>query len=380
MLEINMVSRVGSKADRHSLPEVPRDPRLIKVFSSAQKPNQSGRSSTMWKWTKIIGLGLIGTLAVLLLLGVTYQTVSTKIDEAKYPPIGQMVDVGGYQLHLLDQGTGGPTVVFDSGAGCTSLDWSLIQPELAKSTRTVAYDRAGYAWSDESPLERTSENIAQELHTLLHNAEIPGPYVLVGHSFGGCTIRLFADMYPDEVVGLVFVDASHEDILEKIDIPLMNENLLYFISHTGILRALTHTEQYTKSVAMFPQSVQDQTLAHGRASKLHRVAIKEGAALEKSMAQLKRTGAKQSQLPWTVISAAKPTSTEGTPFPQEKFDTMHKEFLKLQADLVTKSTRGKQIFADSDHMITRNQPQVVVDAVLEQLEEIRSLQQLHPSI
>ena len=165
----------------------------------------------------ISSLKIAGALiAALAGSGTTYQYVATKLDEQKYPPIGKMVDVGGYKLHMIDQGTGGPPVVMDAGLAGYCLDWSLVQPEIAKFTRAITYDRAGYAWSDESPLERTSENVVKELHTMLHNAGVPAPYVLVGQSIGGLNMQLFANMYPNEVAGIVLIESSHKDQMEKL--------------------------------------------------------------------------------------------------------------------------------------------------------------------
>jgi len=130
--------------------------------------------------------------------------------KAKYPPPGQMVDVGGYRLHLDCQGTGSPTVVLDAGLGGTSLDWSLVQAEIGQTTRVCAYDRAGMGWSESGPEPRTPERIARELHTLLTNAGIEGPYVLVGHSLAGKNVRMFALLYPDQVAGMVLIDARSE--------------------------------------------------------------------------------------------------------------------------------------------------------------------------
>ncbi len=325
----------------------------------------------LWKWTKYIGLGLAGTLGAITLVGVLYHAVSTNIEKNKYPPIGEMVDIGGYQLHIHSQGEGSPTVVFDSGVGCTSLDWSLVQPTLAKSTRVVSYDRAGYGWSDESPLERTSENIVKELHTLLHNAGIPGPYLLVGHSFGGINARLFASKYPNEVAGIVLVDSSHEDILEKMPMPKPDENKILFMSYTGCLRLFAKS-QMQKSLEMFPESIQSAYLAQSMNTKLFKTCFKERAALEKSCAQLKSVGGHIGSKPLTVISAGKTFSSEGTGYTQEQIDAIMAPFELLQNDLVTKSTQAKRIIAEeSDHLIPRNQPKIIVDAVLEQLNKIK---------
>ena len=167
------------------------------------------------KWIKRIGFGFVCLVIALLLIGTIYQFISSKIDENAYPPPGKLVDIGGYRLHINCTGEGGPAVILDSGLGGNSLEWTLVQPKLAKFTRVCSYDRAGQGWSDESPLIRTSQNIVDELHTLLHKAEVPEPYILVGHSSGGINMRLYASYYPNEVAGVVLVDSAHEDQLKN---------------------------------------------------------------------------------------------------------------------------------------------------------------------
>jgi pimeloyl-ACP methyl ester carboxylesterase len=125
-----------------------------------------------------------------------------------YPPPGRLVDVGTHRLHLHCAGTAQPTVVFDSALGGSSLSWSLVQGAVAEVTRACAYDRAGFGWSEAGPLPRTAGRIADELHELLHAAAVPGPYVLVGHSYGGLVVRIFAARHPERVAGLVLVEPA----------------------------------------------------------------------------------------------------------------------------------------------------------------------------
>jgi CubicO group peptidase (beta-lactamase class C family)/surfactin synthase thioesterase subunit len=154
---------------------------------------------------------LIASIAALVVVGAAFQAIATQIDRRNYPAPGEMVDVGGYSLHLFCVGEnngGRPTVILESSLGGTSSVWAWIQPEIAKSTRVCAYDRAGMGWSEPSPEPRDAQIIAKDLHTLLQNANIPGPYVLVGWSFGGLYMRAYASEYPDEVAGLALLDSS----------------------------------------------------------------------------------------------------------------------------------------------------------------------------
>jgi pimeloyl-ACP methyl ester carboxylesterase len=132
-------------------------------------------------------------------------------DQKDYPPPGKLVDAGGHLLHLNTMGSGFPTVVFENGSGDFSFIWALVQPSVARFTGTVTYDRAGFAWSEPGPHPRSGRQIAFELHEALHHAGIKGPYILVGQSFGGFLVRIFARIYPKEVAGMVLVDALNED-------------------------------------------------------------------------------------------------------------------------------------------------------------------------
>lgn len=126
------------------------------------------------------------------------------------------VDAGGHRLHMLIAGSGDPTVVMESGLGDTMDSWAKVQPEVAKFSRVVAYDRAGLGQSEPGLRPRAARQIASELHAALRNAGLAPPYVLVGHSAGGLYIRVFAGMYPDEVAGMVFVDPTPEDFFERL--------------------------------------------------------------------------------------------------------------------------------------------------------------------
>src|SRR5262249_17098913 len=125
---------------------------------------------------------------------------------ARYPAPGTLVRVTDHRLHLYALGAGGPTVLFESGQLGFSLDWMRVQPEVARFTRAVTYDRAGLGWSDAGPHPRTPQRIVAELHTLLAHASVPLPLVIVAHSLGWRYALRYAWQYPDEVAGLVAVD------------------------------------------------------------------------------------------------------------------------------------------------------------------------------
>ena len=157
-------------------------------------------------------------LAVVACLALSAQLAASPKTPGSGVP-GKLVDVGGFRLHINCTGEGVPTIIFDSGVGGFSLEWSGIQKALSPRTRVCSYDRAGYGWSDPGPLPRTSARITRELHTLLLRAGVAGPYIIAGHSFGGYNAQLFARNYPDETAGLVLIDSSHPEQIERLPGP-----------------------------------------------------------------------------------------------------------------------------------------------------------------
>lgn len=134
-----------------------------------------------------------------------------RISQSTAPAVamrGQLVEVGPYRLHLECHGSRGPTVILEPGAGGSAASMGLIAPAVARDSRVCVYDRAGRGWSDPAASPPDGAQIATDLHTLLDRAQVPGPYVLAGHSFGGLYVRTYAAKYPEQVAGLVLVDST----------------------------------------------------------------------------------------------------------------------------------------------------------------------------
>src|SRR6266508_2309430 len=153
-----------------------------------------------------LGVGMASLLG-LLLIGYIYEPIAEAADAKAYPPPGQLVDIGGYRLHINCTGTGSPTAVIEAGLGDWSTTWGgYVQPEVAKTTRVCTYDRAGMGWSEAGPLPRDAAQFAKALPTLLHTAHLPGPYPMVGHSLGGFGVRVFVHDYASEIAGVVLIE------------------------------------------------------------------------------------------------------------------------------------------------------------------------------
>lgn len=149
---------------------------------------------------------LLAWASIAALVGFVYQTLGTLWDGKRHPPPGRLVDLGTHRLHVLESGRGSPTILLEAGLMSTVLSWSGLQRELARRFRVVSYDRAGLGWSDQGPMPRTVDRIVDELHVMLSKAGISPPYLLVGHSFGGMTMPLYAARFPGEIAGMVLLD------------------------------------------------------------------------------------------------------------------------------------------------------------------------------
>jgi pimeloyl-ACP methyl ester carboxylesterase len=186
----------------------------------------------------------------LVAVGAIYQAIATQRDKQRFPAPGQMVGVGGHRLHLNITGEAQdrPTVILEAGMASISSNWGWVQRELAQTTRVVSYDRAGLGWSDPGIKPLDAAKSARELHVALERAGIAPPYVLAGHSYGGLVVRMFADLYPDEVVGLVLVDSSHPD--QWVHIPAskggqtvaIGNRITALLTRVGIMR-IFHLEE-----------------------------------------------------------------------------------------------------------------------------------------
>jgi pimeloyl-ACP methyl ester carboxylesterase len=185
-------------------------------------------------------------LVVLVVLGVGYQTIATKLDEGKYTPRGELYTVNGHQMHMICMGEGSPAVILEGGANAESLWWYWVQQQLAEHTQVCAYDRAGLGWSEAADGPRDPLTVADDLHGLLQEVGVAGPYVLAGHSFGAVWVRIFAAQYPQEVSGIVLVDSTV--IPGASDFPSWKtfndvvQSGLWVMSRTGVLRLIVPGE------------------------------------------------------------------------------------------------------------------------------------------
>jgi len=165
------------------------------------------------KWLVRIVLGFVAVIALLLVAGYAYESFSAARDARRFDPPGEMVDVGGYRLNILCKGDApGPTVAMEAGGGVGAVGYLAVQDEIARFARVCSYDRAGLGWSEPAPSPRSFDAHARELDTLLEGARVPGPYVLVAHSWGGGVVREFVRDYRDKVAGLALIETGDQEL------------------------------------------------------------------------------------------------------------------------------------------------------------------------
>jgi pimeloyl-ACP methyl ester carboxylesterase len=342
---------------------------MEETMKSIQKTENSQNQNAKVSHSKgqgrgwLVWLGRIAVLIVgLIVVGAIYEPIAEAADAKTYPPPGQLVDIGGHRLHINCAGTGSPTVVIDAGQGDWSTSWGSVQQEVAKTTRICTYDRAGLGWSEPGPLPRDAAQFTKELHTLLQNADIPGPYVLVGHSLGGPSVRVFVSEHASDVAGVVFIDSMnlgqatqpHIQAQSQSDPQSQPFSLQAALARFGIGRLIVKLPIGVFSMpagqeAYYPLYIRPQSL---------QTADNELQGIPASLAQAAAVRT-FGDLPLIVLTARLNTNPS---WPQ------------WQTELLELSSNSQQLFAEnSGHIIQSDEPEAAVDAILQMVKQVREL-------
>lgn len=287
----------------------------------------------------------------------------------KYPPPGQLVDIGNRKLHLHCQGSGDVTVILEDGLGpAGSLAWVKVQLGVATFARVCSYDRAGIMWSDPSPHPPAPNQVAEDLHIALEQAGVRSPYVLVGASMGGIYVRAFAEYYPEEVAGIVLVDSAHPEQEERFPpspVDLQPSPISLWLNRQsaslGILRLLQALPN--RKAAHIPAEILPRLQAFSPQS-IPAVQAERQSFL-RNLEWAKRLQSLGNR-PMIVLTAAKARSLAQLPdgFTEEYIEEERAVWQELQTELATLSSESQHIISEqSSHLMYFDQPDLIVDAV-----------------
>lgn len=275
---------------------------------------------------------------------------------------GRFVDIGGRSLHYQVMGEGSPTVILEAGLAGMGLFFGAVQPRLAEFTRVVAYDRPGLGWSDPAPAPMNGERVVTDLHAMLTKANIPGPYVMVGHSWGGPYIRLFTHHYPAEVAGLVFVDSSHEDQFLRFPKQMGNQakstaqvfRLLPWAARLGIMRVVGAITQWRGVWDVFPTEARSGIKTLFNSPWHWQGAYVEARDSEQTAAQVRAIGRQGHPLgdrPVVVVTAGATFQSRFAVPPGVSPTEASRIWLELQTELSQLSSNARHIILnDADHV------------------------------
>ena len=329
-------------------------------------------STISQSWLRSAFRLLIAVVVAVLFAGFLYENISETRERRFHPMPGQLVDIGGYKLHIDCTGQGSPTVILDAGMGDSFLSWHKVQPEIAKFTRVCSYDRAGLGYSDSSPRPRTTRVFVDELHRLLQHAGITGPVVLVGHSMGGFDVRLYASLYRNEVAGLVLVDSSHPEqqkrlppAINDLDATWLREQEFFeFTMPFGIPRLMGFCGN------------DDAIRAADCNFHTARESVEELKAISQSAAETANSGS-LGDIPLVVLSHD--PDIPQPDLPEDLVKPTNDAWQQMQEELAHLSTRGKQVIAkNSSHYIQLDRPDLVVAAVRSVVDQARQALQPPP--
>lgn len=295
---------------------------------------------------------------------------------------GRLVDAGGFRLHLHCTGTGTPSVVLEAALGGSSISWSLVQPSVARLTCVCSYDRAGFGWSDAGPMPRTAGRVADELRVVLERGGVPPPYVLVGHSFGGFVMRIFAARHPSDVAGLVLVDPAHpEDWVRPAPKEQIKIDRGIRLCRSGATAARFGAARLVSGLATVGLFGVARGLARvisrgglsredeGILAPLWKLPPETRKPLRQFWTQEKFFAALGSQIASISTSAAETLDASAGGYGDLPLVTISSTDpgdyrLRQQEALARLSRRGRHIVASrSGHWIPLDQPQVVIDAI-----------------
>ncbi|MEU8889458.1 alpha/beta hydrolase [Streptomyces sp. NPDC048442] len=290
------------------------------------------------------------------------------------PPVGGFQEIDGRRVFVHRAGSGGPAVVFLPGASAIGLDYFGVLQEVSQFTTGVLYDRGGTGFSDAVPLPRTAAAVATELRELLRAQDVAGPYVLVAHSLGGFYAHRFAQLYPQDVAGLVWLDAFHRDW----DAFMPPAASLAAVERMGpgweqmVRMRPTLREMYAELLADYPEQLRQAMIDAKTSDELTRSGIAERTGLAALAAEL-LTGPGVPDVPVVALTVVGTDPGQKAMTSERTLQEMHDGRTRLDAALAGAVSHGEQrIISDTaHHRLCFERPDAVIRAVRDVVDRSR---------
>ncbi|WP_420571239.1 alpha/beta fold hydrolase [Kordia sp.] len=330
------------------------------------------------KILKKIGFAIGAILLLLVLAGLIFRLIGPNPQQ----PLGKLVDIGGFKLHINAAGKKNdkPTLVIESGSGSATEYYHWLREGLKDSLRVVLYDRAGVGYSEASNTSRDAETICHELHTLLEKTGEAPPYILAGHSLGGSYIRVFAELYPDEVAGLVFIDATHPDQVERLGAAPASSfrftsvigalNVTTILGDLGVLGLLQSLTGPIFTKEGLPDEINKRTadfLLNGKCLQAYKEELKHYHATLKRAGEANEFGSLPIRV-FTAVEINKEAYRKSGIDPEQHLSKK----IQAQKEFTNLSTNGKQILIDGNHstiFTKKENAAIICKEIIQVLEE-----------
>lgn len=310
------------------------------------------------KWILVVLLGILG-------IGTLCEQLFQYYLNTEKPPANAFCELNGVKIHFVKKGSGGPTVVFQSGLGGDYKIWEEIQDSLSKQTTTISYDRAGLQWSEAGQTPKTLANITSELEQLLEKTNCPKPYILVGHSLAGITLRPFIHQHQKEIAGIVFADVSHPLQLEKSSLALRKYLvvpptwLLSFLMETGMARSYFSVRPF---ISALPATHWMNKHVRDYFYRSYKTFLQEARADDAMFGQAAKYNS-FGDIPLTILTGAYPNRVDflENPLLANEYLSLHRA---LQKDLLKLSTHSQQRIAkNSGHYVPLQDAPLLIQSV-----------------
>ncbi|CUU48999.1 alpha/beta fold hydrolase [Clostridium beijerinckii] len=322
------------------------------MYLSRKEKKERLKTKNKKKFIKYVYLSFI-SVAFILFIGFVYERIGEYTDAKRYPPVGEMVDVNNHKINVFSKGEGDKTVIFCSGheAPSSYADFYPLYNEISNYAKVVTYDRPGHGWSEVTDKSRDIDSIVEEMHDALKESGQKAPYILVGHSFASLEVIRFAQIYKNEVSGIVLIDGGNPQYYADtgLEIPKSTEYAFKVLKSIGIARLIVNnTDYFSKNFNLYPDDLKQLYLSMILKTMYNKNIIDEGNQGKTSAETVLENGY-LGDMPIKILT-----------------DPYDSAWNNTQAELKDWSTNSEQIIVDgAGHAIHHTHPDIINNEILE---------------